>query len=109
MAKFEKGKPRLPNAGKKKGYKNPLRNLREVCEEEGFCFSTEMIKLFKETENEMVKVQILRDGMRVLYPANVQLSGPNNESIKIEEQSSSDRAMVEELKALSKALRDGTA
>ena len=66
--KFVKGMTKPPNSGRKLGVKNKKTlAFLEACDEQGFLIVEELIDLYKETEDERMKLEILKEMAKYSY------------------------------------------
>lgn len=66
--KFVKGMAKLPNSGRKPGVKNKRTiAFMEACDDKGFLIVDEFIKLFDESTNENLKLEILKEMAKYSY------------------------------------------
>lgn len=68
MGKFQKGQPKPPGSGRKKGSTSSFKTIRKALEEHGFDITTELLSLFEDAYETKEKLEILKVLARYSQP-----------------------------------------
>lgn len=68
MGKFQKGQPKPPGSGRKKGSKPAVKTIRKALEEAGFDLTEELLLLYRTSPEVKEKLDILKVLARYSQP-----------------------------------------
>lgn len=96
---FEKG--RKKTGGRQKGSGNPLKSIKDICAEKGFCFATKLVELAQGGDKQ-IAMQAVKEGMKYLYPQlkSHEIAGKDGQPIEVKDTGFKDEIVAQALQLI---------
>lgn len=96
---FEKGHKKF--GGRKKGSVSPIRALKDICVEKGFCFASKLVEL-AQAEDKQISIQAVKEGMKYLYPQlkSHEIAGKDGKPIEVKDTGFKDEIVAQAMKLI---------